>query len=140
MRREPLDIYDDRPKDMINYLKYNSYHFNKKMCEFAVSKMKRINPATGKLERIEMADKEKVNELLAKYGIVLKNNVMYDYIYVYNMAVSDFFKSSLPDEKSLALFIKDYVDDEDQADGFILNRWYADTVRNGTPIDWEDML
>ena len=41
---------------------------------------------------------------------------------------------------SLAQFVKDYIDDEDAADGFVFNRWYADTVRAGIPIPWEDLL
>ncbi len=74
------------------------------------------------------------------YGIQLDNNVMYDGLYVFNMAKSDFFGSSLPDERSLCLFVKDYVDDIDQADGFIFNRFYADCVRKGIPIPWEQCL
>ena len=38
------------------------------------------------------------------------------------------------------LFVKDYVDDEDQPDGFIFNRFYADCALSGTPIPWEDIL
>ena len=34
-----LDIYDDRPTSMKRYLKYYGEHFNKKLCDFAVSKM-----------------------------------------------------------------------------------------------------
>lgn len=36
---------------------------------------------------------------------------------------------------------KTYVlGDEDQADGFIFNRFYADCARNGVGIPWEDVL
>lgn len=35
---------------------------------------------------------------------------------------------------------EEIVDDPDQADGFIFNRWYADTVRSGIPVDWEGIL
>ena len=139
-QREPLDIYDTKPQNMINYLKYNGYHFNKKMCDFAISKMRKMNSSTGKLERVEIFDKNKIDELLSKYGITLNNNIMYDYIYVFHMAMSDFYHSSLPDEKSLVLFVKDYVDDEDQADGFRFNRWYADSVRNGVAIEFGEMI
>ena len=44
------------------------------------------------------------------------------------------------DEKSLAKFVKDYVDDEDQKDGFIFNRFYADCAHNGVGIPWDDIL
>ena len=65
---------------------------------------------------------------------------MYDAAYVANMCRADFFKSSVPDEQHLAMFVKDYVDDEDQVDGFIFNRWYADMTKKGLPIDWEELL
>lgn len=44
------------------------------------------------------------------------------------------------DKEQLAQFIKDMVDDVDQKDGFIFNRFYADCCHNGVPIPWEDVL
>lgn len=84
--------------------------------------------------------KEKVEQTLHKYGIVLDNAIAYDHVYVLNMALADFYGSSITDERALALFVKDYVDDEDQPDGFIFNRFYADCALAGTPIPWEDIL
>lgn len=48
MRRESLDIYDERPREMKAYLSNLGWHFNKKMCDFAVSLMKKVNSATNK--------------------------------------------------------------------------------------------
>ena len=89
MRREPLDIRDRRPEEMEAYLSHFGWHFNKKMCEFAVSLMKKMNPSTGKKERIEPISKEKVDELLTRYGIKLENNVLYDYVYWANQCKAD---------------------------------------------------
>jgi len=138
--RIPLDTFDWRPEAMTNYIRHNGWHFSKKACDFATSKMKRLNPATNKLEQIEKYDKERVDELMKKYGITLKYNELYDYIVVFNMAVSDFYKSSLQTEEAVCKFVKDYVDDPDQADGFIFNRWYADCCHAGIPIDWSNIL
>lgn len=126
-----LDIYDERPISMKRYLKYYGEHFNKKLCDFAVSKMNH-----GKQPVL----KEKVDEILTKHGIKLDNNELYDYVYVYNMGNNDFMGSSIVDEKHLALYVKDVIDDKDGYDGIVFNRWYADTVIQGTPIEWEDML
>ena len=126
-----LDIYDDKPTSMKRYLKYFGQHFNKKLCKFAVSKMDH-----GK----EPVTKEKVDEILNKYGIQLENNELYDYVYVYNMGYNDFLGSSIIDEKHLALYVKDVIDDEDGYDGIVFNRWYADTVILGIPIEWDDVL
>lgn len=129
-----LDIYDKRPEAMVNYLSYYGWHFNKKMCEFAISKMKK----DGK--KLSPIYKEKVEELLKAYDIELDNDVLYDAVYVANMAKADFYGSSISDEKHLVLFIKNYIDDEDGYDGIVFSRYYIDTVKKGIPIDWEDML
>ena len=135
MRREPLDIRDRRPEEMEAYLSNFGWHFNKKMCEFAVSLMKKLNPSTGKKERIEPISKEKVDELLTRYGIKLENNV-----YVANMGKADYLKSSIPDEAHLALYIKDTIDDPDAPDGATMRRWYATMIAAGEPIEWDEML
>ena len=129
--RMPLDIYDDRPTSMKRYLKYYGQHFNKKLSDFAVSKMKH-----GK----QAVQKEKVDEILSKHGITLQNNELYDHVYVYNMGNNDFMGSSITDERHLAMYVKDVIDDEDGYDGIVFNRWYADTVTQGIPVEWEEML
>ena len=133
-KNNSLDIYDKRPEAMVNYLSHYGWHFNKKMCEFAVSKMKK----DGK--RISPICKDKVEELLKAYDIKLDNDILYDAVYVVNMARADFYGSSIPDEKHLAMFIKDYLDDEDGYNGIVFSRFYIDTVKKGLPIDWEGML
>lgn len=134
MERLGLDIYDELPKSMVAYLRNYGFHFNKDAFDYAVSFMKKNGSTINKMS------KEDVDNLLQRYGIVLKNNVMYDAAYVANMCRADFFKSSVPDEQHLAMFVRDYIDDEDQVDGFVFNRWYADMMKKGIPIDWEDLL
>ena len=126
-----LDLYDDRPTSMKRYLKYYGEHFNKKLCDFAISKMDH-----GKTP----INKDKINDILSKYNIELQNNQLYDHVYVYNMGNNDYMGSSIPDEKHLALYVKDVIDDKDGYDGIVFNRWYADMVIQGIPIEWEDML
>lgn len=129
-----LDDYDDRPREMVNYLQYNGWHFNKKMCEFAIKNMYK------KGKKLEILTKEQIDQLLTKYNIVINNNQLWDYVYVANMGKADFLGSSLTNELQLATFIKDYIDDEDAYDGMPFSRFYIDTVKKGIPIDWEEML
>ena len=84
--------------------------------------------------------KEKVDTILSNYNIKLKNNQLYDYVYVANMCKADFYGSSIEDDKHFALYIKDVIDDVDGYDGLVFNRWYADMCRKGIAIDWEEML
>lgn len=136
----PLDIFDERPRAMMRYIQNYGFHFSKKAAEFAIGKMKRKNSTTGKLEPIEKVEKDKIDEQMKKYGVTLEYNELYDYVYVYHMAMADYYKSSLPTEEAVCKFVKDSIDDPDQADGFIFNRWYADCCHAGTPIDWEEIL
>ena len=132
--RQSLSQYDYRPPEMLAYLRHYGYHFSRRMHDFAVSLMRRDN------KPITPWTKEKVEQVIHKYGITLENAIAYDHVYVFNMALADIYGSSITDERALALFVKDYVDDEDQPDGFIFNRFYADCALSGTPIPWEDML
>lgn len=116
------------------------WHFNKKAFEMAVCMMRHKSKESGKMEKIEPLSKEQVEDMLKRNSIVLENNVLYDAAYVANMAKADFWKSSISDEQHLALFVKDVVDDVDQADGFVFRRWYMDMVGNGIGIEWEELV
>lgn len=138
MQRTDLTQYDLKPEGMINYLRYNGPHFTKKLLEFATSKMyKKQGTSTV---AITPYTKEQVDQVLKTYGIVLKNNQLYDYVYVANMCKADFLGSSITDEKRLAMYIRDVIDDDDAYDGIVFNRWYADMCRMGIVIDWDEMV
>lgn len=133
--KTPLDTYDYIPEDMRMYLSNYGRHFSKKMYENAVSEMR---PRTG--GKIKPVSKEEFESKMRQHGIELENNVLYDGNYVWSMATADFFGSSIEDEKHLALYVKDYIDDPDASDGQVFNRYYSDTVLAGEPIDWLAML
>ena len=124
---------------MKEYLECYGWHFSKKMCEWAVGRM-RCRDEAGKQKKPDMMKKDEVEELLKKFGIKLEHDEGYDCVYVANMAKSDFYKSAITDEMHLALFIKDYMDDEDGYDGLPFTRFFADCIGKGCPILWEDMM
>lgn len=132
--RAALDLYDDMPKSMRRYLQHNGWHFNKSLCDFAISLMKKHG------KRLEPISKENVDKLLEQNKIQLDNNVGYDYVFVANMCKADYYGSSITDDKHVALYIKDTIDDEDAADGTTMRRWYATMVANGILVDWDDSL
>ena len=138
--KESLDIYDVLPEDMINYLRHNGRHFNKKLCSFAVNKMKTTHPSTGEVVKLAPITKETLDNLLKTYKIKLENNELYDYVYVANMCKADFLGDSIPDEQHLCKYVKNVIDDVDGYDGLVFNRWYADMCRKGIPVSWGDML
>lgn len=127
-------FYDRKPAAMINYLRYNGPHFSKKLCEYAASMMMR----DGK--PIKPFSKEEVEGLLESNNIKLKNNALYDHVFVANMARADYYGKSIPNEKYLSIYIKDVIDDEDGYEGLPFNRWYSDMCKKGKPIDWDEFV
>lgn len=141
MRRVPLDMYDeDLPEEMKRYLKHNGWHFNKKACDFAVGLMRKKNTATNKIEKIEKLTKEQVDALLTKCGVTLENNVGYDYVYIANLGKATLFKSSIPDEAHLALYVKDIIDNDMAGDGEVMRAWDSKMTSMGIPIEWDEIL
>ena len=134
-----LDAYEKLPSGMREYLENYGWHFSKKMCEFAVSNMKKKD-ASGKLTPITPYTKEQVDSMLQQHGVQIEEKKGYDYVFAANMAKSDYMGSSIKAEQHLALFVKDYVSDPDAYEGLPFTRYYADTIGSGTPITWEEML
>lgn len=133
----PLDIYDDYPKAMKNYLQYYGWNFNKKACDFATSRMWRKG-SDDKKEKIKPLSKEEIDEMLTKHGVKVEHNEGYNYVFVANMGKADYPKS-IPDEMHLAWYIKEVIDDPDNEGGNVFRKWYADMVGKGEMIDWEDL-
>lgn len=139
MIRESLDIYDELPEDMIQYLRYNGRHFNRKLAKFAISLMK-VRDSNGAEMPVDKITKDELDKMLEHYNVKIDNNQGYDYVYVANMCKADFLGSSVVDEAHLCLYVKDVIDDIDGYDGIVFNRWYADMCRNGIVIDWYNVL
>ncbi len=140
MKHTPLDIYDDMPTAMHKYISQNGFHFNKKACDYAVSRMKKKSSASNKLEPIEPWNKEQVEDMLTRNGVQIDNCVMYDHVYVANMAKADYYKSSMPDEAHVAVFIKDTLDDADGSDELPFRYWLQRCVAMGEPVEFADLL
>lgn len=130
--------YDEIPEGMKRYINNYGCHFNKKLCDWAVSQM--YSEVNGKREVSKPYTKEQVDNFLGAYGITVERNKMYDAVYVANMCKNDFLGKSVPDEQHLAMFIRDMLDDPDAHEGFVFNRFYADTIFNNNPVEWEDVL
>lgn len=139
MDRKSLTQYDEYPTAMLDYLRHYGPHFNKKLCEFAVSNMYKIG-TDGKKRKIVPYTKEKVDQLISAYGVIIENSQLHDATYVANMCKADFLGTSILDERHLVLYIKDVLDDIDATDGLVFNRFYADMCYTGIAIDWEEML
>lgn len=130
--RPALDMYDDMPKYMRKYLQNYGWHFNKSLCNYAISLMKK----NGK--KLEPVSKEYIDKVLEQNNITLEKNVGCDYIFEANTCKAKYYGSSITDEKHFALYIKDTIDNE--SDGTTMRRWYATMVADGIMIDWEEFI
>ena len=137
-RRENFTAYETMPEDLAIYLSHNGPHFNKAACDFAVSQMFKGDEEDE--EDITPMSKDEVNYLLKNYKINIKNNKLYDSVYVAAMCKADYFGSSITNDEGLARFIKDTLDDPDGMEGITFNRWIADMKWLGIPIPWDEFL
>ena len=120
---------------MEEYLADYGFHFNSKLFDYAVGMMEdRLG------QKLKPWDKEKTEDVLAVYGIKLKNNSGHDAAYVINMARADYLGSSIIDEAHLAMFVRDYLDDKDGSPTRAFDEFYIKTVALGIPIFWDEML
>lgn len=140
MCKPALDSYSYMPEEMRAYMRNYGFSFSKRACEWAVSQMQRKSGVSGKTEPIESYTKEKAEELLTKHGIKLENNIGYNFVYVLNMAVADFWKSSIKEEKDLAQYVKDVIDDVDDEPSNVFRRFIYSLEGKGIPACWEDWL
>ena len=130
--------YDTIPEGMELYINNYGCHFNRKLCNEAVSRMYTIR--NGRKEYITPYTKEQVDSLLAAHNVKVERNRLYDAVYVANMCKADFLGRSIPTEEYLAKYVKDVLDDADAEDGYVFNRFYADCMFMNNPIEWDDML
>ena len=130
--------YDEIPEGMKTYINNYGCHFNRKLCMEAVSRM--YIEINGNKEYIKPYSKEQVENMLDNFGIKLKRNKLYDACYVANMCKADFLGKSVPTEEHLAKYVKDVIDDADAEEGYVFNRFYADTMFMNNPIEWDEMI
>lgn len=135
MHRDNFTAYETMPTALAIYMSHNGAHFNKKCCEFALDQM-----YIKEDEEFKPFSKQQVDGLLESYKVTVKNNKLYDTVYVANMGKADYYNKSIPDDKHLAQFIKDTLDDPDAIEGTVFNRWIADMKWFGIPIPWEDFI
>lgn len=117
------------------YIKKHGRHFNQRLCNYATSLMRKRDSATGKERQIIPFSQAEVDDLLERNGVELSSKDGLDYVYVANMAKADYWKSSIEDEKHLALFVKDTVEDYDAVDGCVFLRWAASAKEHEIPWD-----
>jgi hypothetical protein len=130
--------YDVIPEGLKRYINNYGCHFNKKLAKEAASRMYKYD-GNDKVY-IKPYTKDDIDKMLDMYGVHISRNKLYDAVYVANMCKADFLGSSIKSEEDLCHYIKDVLDDADATDGYVFNRFYADTIFMNNPIEWDDMI
>lgn len=125
-----IEVYNAFDK----YINIYGWHFSKELCQYAISLMKKNNMP------IESLSKEVIDQILLQYGVVLNNNIEYDYVFIANMCKADYYGSSILNEQQMALYIKDTIDDEDASNETTFRRWLATMEGNHQIINWEQFI
>ena len=131
-----LDYYDIMPEGMDAYLSSHGRHFSKPMLEWAVSMMRDRNDG-----KIKLPEKKNYDELMKIYNVTLnRTEGFYDGLYVWCMALADYFGSSIIDEQHLAKYVGDYIDDKDGNPTRAFDEFYINCIAKGIDIPWPDLI
>ena len=86
-------------------------------------------------------EKKEFDDVMRAYGITLKRkDGFYDGPYVWSMAKSDYLGKSIIDEQHLAMFVRDYIDDEDGNPTRAFDEFIANCNAKGVDIPWADLI
>ncbi len=135
-----MTMWDKIPEEMQLYLSRNGKHFNKRLCEFAVGRMRKKDK-NGNPVRLTPVTRDETEAMLAEAGYDISDyDAPFDAVYVANMANADYMGSSLEDRAHVAKYVNDTLADPDAYEGQTFNRWLADMAGRGVWIDWEKMV
>lgn len=117
------------------------YHglFSRKLALWAVSKMRVLDPSTGKEKPLSTRTIDDVMEVLAENGVKVSDDYVYTAYYLYNMALADY-PRSLATDKQRSAFVEETLFDPDGEPSNVLACFEAKMCNAGIPIYWERMM
>lgn len=121
------------------YEDYNHGLFSKRLAEWAISKMKTEDTATGALKSIVPRTLDDVKEVLKEYKIAYPDEFCYTAWYLFNMAIADYPKTLKTDEQR-AMFVDETLCDADGMPENVLDCFVAKMCNAEIPIFWEEFL
>lgn len=119
------------PASAKEYFREYGCKFNKKLAEYAVSKMKNENGQNGATKHISY---ESVMQELNKFGVKVDEDDKANAFYLFNKFYSDLYPNTLKDEKQISSAVKDTFNDKDGHEGDVFVEWYSKTLLRHIPI------
>ena len=121
------------------YEDYNHGLFSKRLAEWAISKMKTEDEATGLLKPLKPHSIEEMKEVLKANSVAYPDEFLYTAWYLFNMAYADYPKTLTTDEQR-AMFVDETLCDPDGTPENVLDCFVAKMCNAGKPIFWEEYL
>lgn len=112
------------------YIKVHGKHFSDSLLSFAVGELHN--------EDNNIISKSELVRILNQHAISYNNDCINDYVYLANMVLSDYYGSSIEDERHMAKYIHDTIHDKDGYEGMIFCRWLTDAENKGVEINWDE--
>ena len=114
-------------------------HFNKKLADWAISKMGKRNATTKEMEPIRKRTTEEWDEFMKTNKLEIPEECYYDGYYLWHMAMADYPKT-LDDAKRVASYIEETICDPDGDPTNTLICFVAKMDNMGIPIYWERFI
>ena len=121
------------------YEDYNHGLFSKRLAEWAISKMKTEDEATGLLKPLKPHSIEEMKEVLKANNVAYPDEFLYTAWYLFNMAYADYPKTLTTDEQR-AMFVDETLCDPDGTPANVLDCFVAKMCNAGKPIFWAEYL
>ena len=128
------------PEDLEQYMAYYGLHFNRKLYDFAVGRMRKKDKVSGKMVKVVPMTISELKSALEDNSVEIDDSCIYDAMYLSAMVKADYWGSSIEDEEHLAKYIKDVLCDDDGYEGLVFCRFIGDCNAKGTVIQWDLML
>ena len=128
------------PEDLEQYMSYYGLHFSRKLCDFAIGRMRKKDKVSGNMVKITPMTVSELKNILEENKVEIDESDIYDALYLAGMVKADYWGSSIEDEEHMAKYIKDVLCDPDGYSGVVFCRFIGDCNATGTVIHWDMML
>lgn len=121
------------------YVEKYGLHFNNKLAEYAIDKLKNVGPNESHKWSISQVEKAVNNLLNSKLDFKFKTTYA-DLAYAANMYYADFYPQIITTDTACIQAAIAMANDPDGYEGLIFSRWVADVMVKNKSFDWTKFI
>lgn len=134
--RRVIIVRGCRHSDRDDYIEAHGRHFDEALCAWASGRM----TVAGGRTVPGLHTRASLDKLYERTGVRPTREAGHDDVYVANMCLADLWGGSIQDERHLAMYVRDVIDDPDAYEGIVLSRFEADCEATGVEIPWGEAM